>query len=285
MKLKRLWKRHPEGVVGFFLLVVVAAVAVGAPLICLYDPVKQDLIARLLPPGGIDTAGRWHPLGTDPLGRDLWSRVVYGSRISLVVALVAVGIADVIGTVVGLLAGYYRGIVGSVLMRAVDIILAIPFLLLAVATVAVAGPGFENLILVLGLTRWPRYARVAYGQTLSTREAEYVQATRALGAADGRILLRHVLPNIVPWLVVVGTLEVGTMIVFEASLSFLGLGVQPPQPSWGGILADGRNYLATAWWQTTFPGFAILITVLGANFLGDGVRDWMDPRAKQGLFI
>src|SRR5512143_1784670 len=283
--MKRFWQRHPDAVFGMVTLFFVVLVAIGAPLFQLYDPTRQDLPARLLPPGGIDTVGGWHPLGTDPLGRDLWSRIVHGSRVSLIVATVAVGLAELIGVLVGLVAGYRPGIISTVLMRVVDTILAIPFLLLTVATVAVMGPSFGNLILVLGLTRWPRYARVAYGQTLACRDVEYVEAARSVGAGDPRIVLRHILPNIMPWLIVVGTLELGTMIIFEASLSFLGLGVQPPQASWGGILSDGRSYLATAWWQTTFPGLAILLTVLAANSFGDGIRDWMDPRSKQGLLL
>lgn len=283
--MKRLWQRHPGGLLGLIVLLAVMLVAIGAPIFATYDPLRQDLVARLLPPGGVDTHGLRHFLGTDPLGRDVWSRIVFGSRVSLAVSFVAVGVSGVVGTVVGVVAGYYRGLIGAVLMRIVDIVLSIPFLLLAVTTVAVLGPNFSNLVLVLGLTRWPRYARIAYAQTLTCREAEYVQATYALGATDLRIIFRHILPNVVPLLVVVGTLEMGLMIIFEASLSFLGLGVQPPQPSWGGMLADGRNYLTNAWWQTTFPGLAILVTVLGANAVGDWIRDWLDPRHKQGISV
>lgn len=263
--MKRLWQQHPEGVLGFAVLLIVVVMAIGAPLFTTYDPLDQDLMGRLLPPGGVDSQSQRHLLGTDPLGRDVWSRLVYGSRVSLAVAFVAVCVAGAVGTVVGVTAGYYRGVIGVVLMRVVDVVLSVPFLLLAVATVAILGPSFTNLILVLGLTRWPRYARIAYGQTLSTRDSEYVHAAMALGASDLRIIVRHILPNVIPALIVVSTLEMGLMIIFEASLSFLGLGVQPPSPSWGGMLADGRNYLADAWWQTTFPGLAIMITVLGAR--------------------
>jgi peptide/nickel transport system permease protein len=205
--------------------------------------------------------------------------------VSLAVALVAVSVALAVGSTVGTIAGYYRGAIGAVLMRLVDIVLSIPFLLLAVATVAVLGPSFTNLILTLGLTRWPRYARVGYAQAISTREMEFVLAARALGASDARMIVHHIVPNMAPALLVVATLEMGLMIIFEASLSFLGLGIQPPAPSWGGMLSDGRNYLADAWWLATFPGLAITLTVLGANTAGDWVRDRLDPRRGQELAV
>jgi peptide/nickel transport system permease protein len=262
---------------GVGLLLAVVVMAIGAPVIASYSPLQQNLVLRLQPPG---TAAGGHVflLGTDTLGRDIWARIVYGSRVSLTVAAIAVSVSLVIGTLVGMVAGFYRGLVGTLLMRLVDIVLSVPFLLLAVATVAVVGPSFTNLIFALGLTRWPRYARVSYAQTLATRELEFVQAARVLGAPTARLLMRHLLPNVLPALAVVATLEVGLMIIFEASLSFLGLGVQPPQPSWGGMLSDGRNYLADAWWLATFPGLAISLTVLGANTAGDWVRDLLDPR-------
>jgi peptide/nickel transport system permease protein len=283
--LRRMWRINATGMIGFLLLLALVVVGVGAPLFAHQDPLHQDLLGRLLAPGKVDTLGVRHWLGTDPLGRDVWARVVYGSRVSLTVAFVAVAVAGSIGAMVGVVAGFYRGIVGAVLMRFVDIVLSIPFLLLAVATVAVLGPSFTNLVLVLGLTRWPRYARVAYAQTIACREADFVQATTALGARDGRIIVRHILPNVLPPLIVMATLEMGLMVIFESSLSFLGLGIQPPQPSWGSMLADGRNYLANAWWQTTFPGLAIMLTVLGANAAGDWIRDRLDPRSQQGMSI
>jgi peptide/nickel transport system permease protein len=266
------------GSLGLALLLLVVLMAVLAPAIAGYDPVQQNLVLRLRPPGAAAN-GHVFLLGTDTLGRDIWARIVYGSRVSLSVAAIAVGVSLVVGTVVGVVAGFYRGVVGAVLMRLVDVVLSVPFLLLAVATVAVVGPSFTNLIFALGLTRWPRYARIGYAQTLATRELEFVQAARVLGASGPRLLVRHVLPNVLPALAVVATLEVGLVIIFEASLSFLGLGVQPPQPSWGGMLSDGRNYLADAWWLATFPGLAISLTVLGANLTGDWIRDLLDPRA------
>jgi peptide/nickel transport system permease protein len=268
------------GLLGLALLLLVVLMAVAAPLIAGYSPLQQNLALRLQPPGTA-AAGHVFPLGTDTLGRDIWARIVYGSRVSLTVAAIAVSVSLVIGTLVGVVAGFYRGLVGAVLMRLVDVVLSVPFLLLAVATVAVVGPSFTNLIFALGLTRWPRYARIGYAQTLATRELEFVQAARVLGAPTPRLLLRHLLPNVLPALALVATLEVGLMIIFEASLSFLGLGVQPPQPSWGGMLSDGRNYLADAWWLATFPGLAISLTVLGANATGDWVRDLLDPRRGQ----
>jgi peptide/nickel transport system permease protein len=276
----RLRARLGLGVFGLALLLLVVVMAAAAPLIAGYNPVQQNLALRLQPPGAT-AGGHVFLLGTDTLGRDIWARIVYGSRVSLSVAAIAVSVSLVIGTIVGVVAGFYRGVVGAVLMRLVDVVLSVPFLLLAVATVAVVGPSFSNLIFALGLTRWPRYARVGYAQTLATRELEFVQAARVLGAPAPRLLLRHLLPNVLPSLALVATLEVGLMIIFEASLSFLGLGVQPPQPSWGGMLSDGRNYLADAWWLATFPGLAISLTVLGANVTGDWIRDLLDPRRGQ----
>ena len=269
------------GLAGAATLCAVAVSAIAAPLLAPHDPLRQDLPQRLMPPGAV-LDGITHLLGTDSLGRDVLSRVIYGARVSLTVAFVAVAMAGLTGVVAGLLSGYYRGTVDAVLMRLADVILSVPFLLLAIATVAVLGPNFTNLILVLGCTRWPRYARVTYAQTLAVREQEFVHAERALGASDGRILARHLLPNVLSPIMVVATLEVGLMIIFEAALSFLGLGVQPPAPSWGGMLSEGRDYLATAWWLATFPGLAIMMTVLAANLVGDGMREVLDPRARSG---
>ena len=268
------------GVAGALILVLAVVAALAAHRLAPYDPLAQSLVARLKPPGAQAPAGSFHWLGTDGLGRDVLSRLIYGARVSLAVAALAVVVSGTLGVIVGVLAGYYRGWLAIVLMRLVDIMMAVPFLLLAIAVVAVLGPSFLHTVLVLGLTRWPRYARVAYGQTLSARRREFVEASRALGSDDLRLMLRHVLPEVLPSAVVVATLEVGLMIVFEAALSFLGLGVQPPTPSWGDMLASGRDYLATAWWLATFPGLAIMVTVLGANLVGDAVRDRLDPHVK-----
>ena len=270
------------GLGGAVVLGAVGLSALAAPLLAPHDPFHQDLLFRLMPPGTA-AHGATFLLGTDSLGRDVLSRIIYGARVSLTVAFVAVAMAGVAGVLAGIASAYYRGAVDAVLMRLADVILSVPFLLLAIATVAVLGPSFTNLILVLGCTRWPRYARVTYAQTLAVREQEFVHAERALGASDARILARHLLPNVLSPIIVVATLEVGLMIIFEAALSFLGLGVQPPAPSWGGMLSEGREYLATAWWLATFPGLAIMLTVLAANLVGDGAREALDPRARSGL--
>jgi peptide/nickel transport system permease protein len=268
---------------ALFGMIVVAAVilaAVFAPLVSPFDPLAQDIGQRLKEPGWQDAGGRVHLLGTDHLGRDILSRIIHGSRIALLVGLSAVAISGVLGMAIGLVAGYFRGKVDDVLMRLADVQLAFPFILLAIAVIGVLGPNLRNIIIVIGVSSWVVYARVVRGEVLSIREREFVQAAIALGSRDGRILIRHVLPNaFTPWLVV-ATLDMARVIVIESALSFLGLGVQPPTPTWGGMLADGRVYLSTAWWLATFPGLAILITVLGINLFGDGLRDTLDPRLK-----
>jgi len=262
----------------FIIFGIFTAVAVFAPLVAPFDPDVQNLLARLKPPG-TEISGKLYLLGTDQLGRDLLSRIIYGARISLFVALLSVVVSTLVGTWLGLIAGYYRGVVEVVIMRVVDIVLSIPPLLLAIITVAVLGPGLKNLILVLGFTRWPRYARVAYGQTLSVANMPYVKASRFIGLKTGRILRRHIAPNIIAPLIVVATLEFGLMILFEAGLSFLGLGVQAPTPSWGSILSTGRNYMAIAWWIATLPGVCLFLLVLSVNMIGDYLRDHFDPRS------
>jgi len=254
--------------------------AAFAPAISRFDPLEQDISQRLREPGWQDGQGRVHPLGTDHLGRDIFARIVYGSRIALLVGLSAVVVSGVLGMAIGLVAGYFGGRVDDFLMRLADIQLAFPFILLAIAVIGVLGPSLRNIIIVIGVSSWVVYARVVRGEVLSIREREFVQAAVALGSRDGRILARHILPNaFTPWLVV-ATLDMARVIVIESALSFLGLGVQPPTPTWGGMLADGRVYLSTAWWLATFPGLAILITVLGINLFGDGLRDTLDPRLQ-----
>ena len=277
--LKRLARRR-TAVFGLGVVVVVLLAALLAPWIVPFDPLEQDINQRLKEPGWETAAGRVHPLGTDHLGRDILARVIFGSRIALVVGLSAVLISGVLGMAIGLVAGYFGGKVDDFFMRLADVQLAFPFILLAIAVIGVLGPSLRNIIIVIGVSSWVVYARVVRGEVLSIREREFVQAAIALGSRDGRILLRHVLPNaFTPWLVV-ATLDMARVIVIESALSFLGLGVQPPTPTWGGMLADGRVYLSTAWWLATFPGLAILVTVLGINLLGDGLRDTLDPRLK-----
>jgi peptide/nickel transport system permease protein len=266
----------------FGLLVVGLAVltAVLAPVVSPFDPLAQDISQRLREPGWQDPQGRVHPLGTDHLGRDILARIIYGSRIALLVGLAAVVISGVLGMAIGLVAGYFGGRVDDFFMRLADVQLAFPFILLAIAVIGVLGPSLRNIIAVIGVSSWVVYARVVRGEVLSIREREFVHAAVALGSRDWRVLAHHVLPNtFTPWLVV-ATLDMARVIVIESALSFLGLGVQPPTPTWGGMLADGRVYLSTAWWLATFPGFAILITVLGINLFGDGLRDTLDPRLK-----
>jgi peptide/nickel transport system permease protein len=271
--------RDAAAVAPFLLVLAIFVVAaLAAPLVAPADPAKQSLLARLKPPGTV-AGGVTFLLGTDELGRDLLSRIIYGARASLAVAALSVAVSSVLGTLLGLVAGYYRGWVEVAIMRAVDIMLSIPAILLAIITVAVLGAGFLNLILVLGLTRWPRYTRVAYGQTLSVATLSFIAASRLAGAGDRRILLRHVLPNILAPMIVVATLEFGLMVLFEAGLSFLGLGIQPPTPSWGSIMSVGRNYTDTAWWIVTFPGLCLFLLVLSINLFGDHLRDRFDPRS------
>ncbi|MDR6294028.1 MULTISPECIES: ABC transporter permease [Inquilinus] len=235
-----------------------------------------DLTARLLPP-----FHSWaHPLGTDPVGRDVLARVVTGGGISLTVGFLSVAGAVVIGTIVGLVAGYYRGVWDLILMRCADVQLALPFILIAITFIAILGSGLGNLIFFMVISQWVQYARVVRGSVLSLRDREFVQAATAIGVRDHRIILDHLLPNVLGPIVILMTLNVANNILLESSLTFLGLGVDPLIPSWGGMLADGRTYLQTAWWISVFPGLAIMLTVLGLNLLGDWLRDVLDPTGK-----
>jgi len=262
-------------------LVVLAAVvvAVAAPALAPGDPIKNSLLDRLTPP----TWGGEHPLGTDTLGRDVASRLLHGARVSLLVGFSAVLLAGASGVVLGLVSGWYRGWLDDVLMRLGDVQLAFPVLVLAVAVLAVLGASVVNLILVLGVTGWITYARIVRGEVLTLRERDFVAAARALGADDTWILRRHLLPNVLPPITVVATFSVARTIVAEASLSFLGLGIPAPAPSWGAMLDEGRNYITTGWWLALFPGLAILLLVLGINLVGDWLRDVLDPRLERGL--
>jgi len=277
--MRRLARRRTS-LFGLVVVTAVVATALAAALVTPFDPVEQDIGARLKAPLTRDAGGRVHVLGTDHLGRDILARIVFGARPALLVGFAAVAISGVLGMMAGLLAGYFGGRIDDALMRLADIQLAFPFILLAIAVIGVLGPSLTTIICVIGVSSWVVYARIVRGAALSLREREFVQAAQALGSRDGRILMRHVLPNVfTPWLVV-ATLDMARVIVIESALSFLGLGVQPPTPTWGGMLADGRVYLSTAWWLATFPGLAILITVLGINLFGDGLRDTLDPRLK-----
>ncbi len=260
-------------------LLLMAAAAFTAPWISPHDPLRQSLLLRLKPPGSVDPRQGVFLLGTDDLGRDLLARILCGARASFAVAMLSVAVSLVVGVSLGLVAGWVRGWAAAIIMRLVDTMLSIPAILLAVLTVAVIGPSFLSLILVLGLTRWPRYTRVAYASTLQVAAMPYIQASEMAGAGAARILLRHVLPNIAGPLMVVATSEFGLMILFEAGLSFLGLGIQPPAPSWGSIMSAGRQYVERAWWLTVFPGIGLFTLVLCINLLGDAMRDQLDPRS------
>jgi peptide/nickel transport system permease protein len=261
-------------------LLLVGGSAVLAPQLAPWDPGKQMLLKRLRPPMWQERGLREHPLGTDHLGRDILSRILWGGRISLGVGLTAVTLSALIGVSFGMVAGFFGGRADALIMRIVDVFLAIPYILLAMGVVFALGPSLLNVILVMGATRWVQFARIVRADVLSLREREFVAGARARGNRSLRLLLRHVLPNALTPIIVVATLELAFMIIYESALSFLGLGVQPPTPTWGWMLADGRNYVATAWWLATFPGLAIMLTVLAVNLLGDWLRDTLDPRLK-----
>jgi peptide/nickel transport system permease protein len=278
LKLKRLLRRHWLAAIGIVIILAAVTMALFAPYLAPHPPLKQDIMLRLKPPGTMDLrSGKTLWLGTDHLGRDVLSRIIYGSRISLIVSLSAVIASAAIGLTLGLLAGFYRGWLESVVMRLVDLQMAFPFILLALAIVALLGPSLGNIILVFAVTAWPVYSRTIRGMVLTYQEREFIQAARALGSSDFRIMFLHLLPNLVSPMLVLASFEVARMILLESALSFLGLGVQPPTPTWGSMLADGRDYIRDAWWIAAFPGLAIMVTAAGINFLGDGLRDWFDP--------
>ncbi|NHN31087.1 ABC transporter permease [Paenibacillus agricola] len=275
------WKKSWIQLLPFsIMLVLFVCVALFPGMFANHPPNLTDLSIRLKPSGFIGANGSIYLLGTDGLGRDVFSRLLYGARVSLSVSVTAVLISGIIGGLLGVISGFYRNIVGTIIMRVADIILSIPFLLLAIITVAVLGPSLLNLIIVLSISRWPRYARVAQGKTLATVNQDSVKASVALGARSGRLILRHIIPEVLPSLVVIATIEVGLMIVYEASLSFIGLGVQPPNASWGSMLQEGQQFLTQAWGLATFPGICIFLVVISINMLGDYARDALDPKSK-----
>ncbi|AST96214.1 ABC transporter permease [Shouchella clausii] len=276
----RLLLRSKTGTVGLAIVAAVIVMAVFASLLAPYDPNEMNPANMLQPPVWVDGGTAAHILGTDNLGRDILSRVIYGSQISLLVGIAAVAVAGFIGVTIGIVSGYYGGWVDSFFMRLVDSFLSIPNILFALVILSVFGPSVWTLIIVLGVTNWVNYARLVRGEVLSLKEREFVKAARSIGVKNGMLMFRHLLPNVLPAFIVISTLSVATTIILEASLSFLGLGIQPPDVSWGGILSDGRDYLATSWWLATFPGLAITITVLGIIFLGDWLRDVLDPRSQ-----
>ena len=277
--LKSLYRRK-LALIGLFVLLLVVVAAVFSPSLAPYSPTKTNMLNRLKPPGWTSSAGEYHVLGTDVIGRDVLSRLIYGSRISLVVGITAVAIAGTIGVLLGLLSGYYGGWLDVLIMRFADIQYAFPFILLAIAILAVLGPGVINLILVLGFNGWVRYGRITRSQVLSLREQEFILAAHSIGMSNTRIIFKHILPNLWGPIIVIASFMVASTIIAEASLSFLGLGVPPMVPTWGSMLADGRDYLTVAPWLSIYAGVAISIVVLSINIVGDWVRDYLDPNLK-----
>jgi peptide/nickel transport system permease protein len=272
--------RRPPALFGLFCVVVVVVWAVVPDLFAPLSPLDQSLDRYLKAPGYVDAQGRTYWLGTDQQGRDILSRVIWGSRVSLVVGIATVLVSGFVGVTLGLVAGYFGGKLDAVISRIVDTALAIPFILLAMALIAILGPSLQNIILAIALRTWIIYARVVRGEVLTLREREFIMGAKAAGCTTLRILAVYLLPNVLPSTIVVGTLYLGRMIIIEASLSFLGVGVPPPTPTWGGMLSDGRAFLETAWWIAFFPGVVLMLTVLGVNLLGDWLRDVLDPQMK-----
>ena len=270
-------KRNKMAVLGLIILIILVLLAVFADVIANYDNVviKQNLAHRLQGP----SAAHW--LGTDEFGRDIFARLVHGTRVSLQVGIVAVGISIVIGGILGAVAGYYGGKLDNTIMRIMDIFLAVPSILLAIAIVSALGPSIINLMLAISISSVPSYARIVRASVLSIRDQEFIEAAKAIGASNTRIIFRHIIPNSLAPVIVQATLGVASAILSTAGLSFIGLGIQPPAPEWGSMLSGGRQYLRYVWWVTTFPGVAIMITILSLNLLGDGLRDALDPRLKQ----
>ena len=272
--------RRRSALVGGVMLLLTILTSLAFPLFYPADPLAQDLNARFTPPAWEQKGSLAYPLGTDNLGRDVLARILYGSRVSLLVGFSAVLLAEGFGIVLGLLSGFYGGKVDNLIMRVADIFMAYPFMLLTISVIAVLGSSIFNLILVLGISDWTTYARTVRGSVLSIKEKEFVMAARAAGTRNLRIITRHILPNVISPLVVLGTLRVANIIIWESGLSFLGMGVPPPMPTWGRMLAEGRVYITEAWWLVTLPGLAIMLTILSINLLGDGLRDALDPRLR-----
>lgn len=271
----KLIRQNPLTLIGFVIISSILLLAALAPLIAPYDPNAIDVKAILLAPSPL------HVMGTDGLGRDVFSRMLYGARISLMVGFVAVGIATLIGIVLGAVAGFYRGWVDTVIMRMVDVMLSIPTFFLILAVIAFLSPSIWNIMIVIGLTSWMGVTRLVRAEFLSLRNREFVLAAQTLGAKDHRLIFKHLLPNSLTPIIVSSILGIASAVLVESGLSFLGLGVQAPQASWGNILTDGKEYIQFAWWLSLFPGLAILLTVLGYNLLGDGLRDAYNPRSNQ----
>ena len=268
------------GLAAAGILAVIVASAVFAPWVSPHDPLAVNIRHRLAPPAWMEGGTPANPLGTDQVGRDLLSRMIYGGRVSLVVGVSAVLLSATIGVLLGLGAGYFGGRTDWAIMTAVNVMLTFPFVLLALAVIAVLGPSLVNMIIVLGAAGWPIYARVIRAETMAIRERDFVVAGRALGMSHARLVFRQILPNLMSPIVVIATLQVAQVIILESFLSFLGLGIQPPTPAWGNMLGEGRVYMLNSWWIATFPGSAIFLTTLVINLMGNALRDWLDPHMK-----
>ncbi len=277
--LRRLW-RLKWGLIASAIMLLIVFTAVAAPWLAPYSPVEVDIQHRLGPPAWMEGGKTEHWLGTDQIGRDLLSRMIYGGRVSLLIGVAAVIVSSTIGVLLGLAAGYFGAKTDWIIMTLVNVMLTFPFVLLALAVIAVLGPSLVNMVIVLGVADWPLYARVIRAETLAIRERDFVTAGRALGMSHLRIIFRQILPNLVSVIVVIATLQVARVIILESFLSFLGLGVQPPTPAWGNMLGEGRVYMLNSWWIAAFPGAAIFITTLVINLMGNALRDWLDPHMK-----
>ena len=274
------WARQFPLLSIIVLLFVLVTPAIFADYVAPHEPTKGNVLNRLKPPAWLE-GGTWtHPLGTDKLGRDMLSRIIHGARISLTIAAISIVCGGIVGTTLGLVAGYWGGLWDHIIMRLVDIKISIPSILLALILAAALGPSYFTVIIVVALTLWTRYARLVRGEVLSLRSQDFIARARVAGATTPRIILRHLLPNVVNTIIVLATLEVGVVIILEASLSFLGAGIPPPNPAWGLMVADGRALVINAWWLSFFPGLAILLTVLSMNLLGDWLRDRLDPKLR-----
>lgn len=267
--------RSPTGLIGFVIIMLVLIMGLAADWIAPYPPTETDFTKKLLPPL---TDG--HILGTDQLGRDLLSRIIHGTKISLIIGLTTVVCAGIIGTIVGIVAGYFRGWVDILLMRLVDVQLSFPFILLVLVINAIIGVGLQNIIISLVIVGWIIYARVVRSEVLALREKEFIQSCVATGVPRWQIIIKHIVPNLFTPIIVLSSLQIATFIIAEASVSFLGFGVQPPDPAWGNMLSEGKDYIYSAWWMITFPGIAIVLTALGVNLFGDWLRDVLDPELK-----
>ena len=277
--LRRLW-RLKWGLAAALVLLLIVLVTLAAPWLAPYSPVEVDIQHRLGPPAWMEGGKTDHWLGTDQIGRDLLSRMIYGGRVSLLIGVTAVAISSTIGVLLGLAAGYFGAKIDWIIMTLINVMLTFPFVLLALAVIAVLGASLINMIFVLGVAGWPIYARVIRAETMALREREFVVAGRALGMSHARIIFGQILPNLVSAITVVATLQIAQVIILESFLSFLGLGVQPPTPAWGNMLGEGRVYMLNSWWIAAFPGAAIFITTLVINLMGNALRDWLDPHMK-----